>query len=226
MFNREKFFAYILDLFMKQGGKFTQGQVYRILWEMNANDMLFHLDDSPKDVGRYDETGSIWTPTFSIYEATILYTVQPAFFGAETLPDFSGDPHEICCQLTMTDEAYGRHRVLPRWGFSFDDHENDNHFVGFTEPKRWNGWGCPLLPKEHIEEMLNDMSDQYTWTYRDRGYDVADKDYPDDVMRLEGEVLLDVNGEYHLVYETGELGWCFNVGDCQEVNAKDWEGYL
>jgi hypothetical protein len=225
MFNREKFFAYILDLFMKQGGKFTQGQVYRILWEMNGQNMLFHLDDLPKDVGHTTDTGE-WMYTFNVYEATVLYTVQPAFFGADTLPNFAGDPHEICCQLTMTDEAYGRHRVLPRWGFSFDEHDNDNHYVGFTEPKRWNGWGCPMLPKEQVETMLNEMCDQLTWTYRDRGYDVVGKDYPDCVTRMEGEVLLDVDGNYHLVYETSGLGWCFNVGTCQEVNPADWEGYL
>ena len=43
MFNREKFFAYILDLFLKQGGKFTQGQVYRILWEINKHDWEGYL---------------------------------------------------------------------------------------------------------------------------------------------------------------------------------------
>ena len=225
MFNREKFFAYILDLFLKQGGKFTQGQVYRILWEMNQHDMLFHLDDNPAEVGRTTGTGE-WMHTFTTYEATVLSVMQPAFFGAGTLPDFSGDPHEICCQLTMTDEAYGRHRMLPRWGFSFDEDEDDNRYVGFTEPKRWNGWGCPMLPKDQVETMLNEMEGSLKWEYRDRGFDVTSVDYPDDVMRLEGEVVLDVEGNHHLVFGTGELGWCFNVGTCQEINKHDWEGYL
>lgn len=219
MFNREKFFAFILDLFLKQGGKFTQGQVYRILWEMNQHDMLFHLDDDPWTI-----IGRTGFQLFNTYEATILRTVVPAFFGVEVLPDFSGDPHEICCQLTLTDEAYGRYRTLPRWAFSFDD--ETTVYVGYTEPRRWNGWGCPLLSKEQVERLLSGMETGYIWAYRDRGYDVINLSYPDEVCRLEGELVRDLDGMLYLVYDMREMGLCFNVGDCREINAGDWEGYL
>lgn len=232
-FNREKFFNnYILNTYLGQGCKFTQGQVYRILYELHSHGMLFHLDDDPSTVGNSTQDGG-WVNLFTKREAAIMSTIQPALFGSSVLPDYEGDPHRICCQLTMSDPSEGRYEVLPNWGFSFDDQE-DNYYRGYTRPDMWNGWGVPLLQWGDMVTIL--LEGQYRYEVNvNTTPDVpivftiyGDPNQPDyeEPLILKGFNIRTTDGSLRHVYDTSPLGLCFNVDDCQEKNPHDWEGYL
>lgn len=235
MFNREKFFEYVINLYLNQSNRFTQGQVYRILYELHKHGMLFHLDDNPSDVGHYE--GDQWVNLFTNREAAILRTVQPAFFGIETLPDYEGCPHRICCELTMSDQAEGRYPTLPLWGFSFDD-EPENRFKGYTYPNRWNGWGVPLLQWCDVLPIL--IEGEYTYTVEHPDNANHREDLPpvftitgdpnqevyEEPLVLKGFDIRTTKGTLRHVYDMGNFGLCFNVDECLEANPHDWEGYL
>lgn len=239
LFNREKFFKYVLDTYLSGEGSFTQGQVYRILWELCNNSLLFHLDDNPYMVGHYSHNDpDLWVPTFTEYEASILSTVVPAMFGIETLPDYEGDPHRVCVEILRDYRvAESTERTLPRWGFTFDD-DPDSVYFAFTEPRTWNGWGCPLLSLTEITNLLKELG--YPFEVKEiladnpqfnrHAVTVKGGDgylyEPDECIRIEGEFVISRNGVRYCVYATVNLGLCFNVVDCVEMNPDDWEGYL
>lgn len=236
MFNREKFFEYVINLYLNQSNRFTQGQVYRILYELHKHGMLFHLDDNPSDVGHYapPEHGQ-WVNLFTNREAAILRTVQPAFFGIDVLPDYEGCPHRICCEVSNFSSE--NLRTLPFWGFSFDD-EPDNSFKGFTSPQRWNGWGCPLLRYEDMKRLLETGGYTFVVTYNRQASllpqyavflisGIDGEIYPPgEEIIINPERVMNTNEDIAIVYSTDQLGLCFNVDDCLEHNPHDWEGYL
>ena len=230
--NRKAFFNHFMQLYLEQSQKFTQGQVYRFLFDLHQQHLLFHLDDDP-----YDLVNAVTNDaTFSKYEAAILAVIVPTFFGTDTLPDYEGDPHRIAIDLAMpyspstpSTHPYDERTppVLPRWGFSFDD-QRSNHYIGFTLPRTWNGWGVPMLPYSAILEILLDGRYRFDVI----GMDVlvhgdSESSYQEsDYIRLKATSIMDRSGISHVVYDTSPLGLTFNIDDCQEANAHDWVGYL
>ena len=233
MFNREKFFEYVINLYLNQSNRFTQGQVYRILYELHKHGMLFHLDDNPSDVGHYaPPEHDQWVNLFTNREAAILRTVQPALFGIDVLPDYEGCPHRICCELTMPSQEEGRYPTLPLWGFSFDDQSN-NHFQAYSYPTTWNGWGVPLL---NWADMVSVLLEGHYW-YESAACpvhgvqimtvtgQVGEAAYEEPIV-LKPFMVRGTDDAIHWVYDTSPFGLCFNVDDCQQTNQHDWEGYL
>lgn len=231
MFNREKFFEYVINLYLNQSNRFTQGQVYRILYELHHHGLLFHLDDNPADVGHYE--GDQWVNLFTNREAAILRTVQPAFFGIDVLPDYEGCPHRICCELTMASQEEGRYPTLPLWGFSFDDQVDDNHFQAYSYPTTWNGWGVPLLNWADMVSILLEGYYRYTSTACPvHGVQIMtvmgdpNQNVYEEPIVLKPFMVRGTDDAIHWVYDTGYFGLCFNVDQCLEANPYDWEGYL
>lgn len=245
MFNREKFFDYIINTYLNQSTRFTQGQVYRILYELHKHGMLFHLDDNPRDVGSTTDTGE-WMHTFSGREATILWTVQPAFFGIEALPDFHGDPHQICCDLARSKSyAFEENqpfatRTLPRYSFYFED-EPEQFMTGFTEPKTVNGSavGCPLFSFDQLYNLLTTNGYQFVVShiqppgrpeFNHSVFEITGSQgteyHESDHITIEGEFVLALDGSRFCVYDTSPIGWDLFIDKCEEPNPQDWYGYL
>lgn len=232
MWNRERFFEFIMVTLTSQALKYTQGQVYRVLWELHMHGLLFHLDDDPFELPMPVGCGKL----FSGREAAILKLCVPYFFGGEVLPDYDGDAHRICVELTNNSPE--NPRTLPRWGFSFDE-EPENHYTAFTEPRRWNGWACPLLPYEVLNQLLLEQEYKYStvrFIAKD-GHPAAHLSFvirsiqgtdllADEYIVIDGEIVRDREGVQHLCYPTSQLGLCFNIDDCQELNVENWVGYF
>lgn len=231
MFNRQKFFEHFLATYLRQGKSFTQGQVYAFLYHAHEHGFLFHLDDDPSEI-YIMEQGHKRGLLFSPRELEILAEITPGFFG-KCLPDYDNDPHCICCEIdNYSDENV---RTLPRWRFNFDEDEQVD-FIGFTEPRLWNGWGCPLLAYVDLNKILLDGRYRFEVTHIDNeSYQrstflitgTADERYNEsDYITIHGEAVLSRLGDKFIVYDTSPLGLCFNVDECYETNAPDWEGYF
>jgi len=225
MFNRQKFFEHFLNVYLKQDKCLTQGQVYAFLYHSHKHGFLYHLDDDPSEI-YITEQGHRRGKLFSPREVEVLGYLVPAFCN---LPDYENDPHRICCEVS--NHSAENVRTLPRWRFNFDEDEQVD-FIGFTEPRLWNGWGCPLLAFSDFNKILSDGRYQFTVSHegnvstflitgtQDDNYD------PSDYIVIQGEPVLSRLGDAFTVYDTAPLGLCFNVDDCYETNADDWQGYF
>lgn len=234
MINRQKFF----ECFANEAAedRFTQGKVYRFLYDLHSLGLLFHLDDDPHEIinfrgeKRNEFDLPVAEPTFTPDEAQILQElIVPKLFSTP-LPNYENDPHRICIEIANFNSVTPV--TLPQWGFSFDDSEDDNAYVGFTKPKCWNGWGCPMFTYADMKAIIE--SGEYSYT---ENYTFFDDQWPKmasfivtdgngELVELTGEIILDTEGTPTWVYDSSPLGWCFNIGDCQEPNAEDWEGYF
>ncbi len=228
MINRKRFFEYFANEAAED--RFTQGKAYRFLYDLHYLGLLFHLDD---DVSQLITVGTNLNP-FTPDEVQMLQElIVPKLFSTP-LPQYENDPHRICVEVgNFSRETY---RTLPLWGFSFDE-EPDNNFAGFTSPQRWNGWGCPLLRFEDMKRLLETGGYTYvaTWDRKSKSPYYAmlivtgaeDGAYPlNEQITIEGQMILNTEGDQCWVYSTDQLGLCFNIDDCQEPNVEDWEGYF
>lgn len=235
MINRKRFF----ECFANEAAedRFTQGKAYRFLYDLHSLGLLFHLDEDPFYIITHDAETKVTKNTFTPEEAQMLQElIVPKLFSTP-LPQYDNDPHKICIEVgNSSSETY---RTLPQWGFSFDD-EPDNNFAGFTSPQRWNGMGCPLLRFGDMKRLLE--TGGYTYDayaiYR-RGKSALPKfavfivtgsedgAYPlNEQITLEGQMILNTEGDQCWVYPTDQLGLCFNIDDCLEPNVEDWVGYF
>ena len=193
------------------------------VYHLHKNGILYHFDDDAGDI-RWEDG---WVPT---KEQVILLNevIVPRMKELASRPEFfqkTGYEDLFDIGLTYLNpqlQGFGREFVV-KWGFSFDE-EPDNHYKAYTRPDRWNGWGVPLLTSDQLVSLCKDCG--YTLKFGDSDEaEVINPDDPDGPTFIPANVFNTSDGKQTL-YDTGYLGLCFNIEDCQESDPEFWSGFI
>lgn len=88
--------------------------------------------------------------------------------------------------------------------------DGSHPFEGYTDGRVWNGWACPWAGKAVAVDFLRKVcTDGFEFSQLGDTLRVTDSNYPDDPIDLTPQSFK-IEGESVLLWNLGELGWCFD----------------
>ncbi len=90
-------------------------------------------------------------------------------------------------------------------------------FIGYSTENRWNGWECPLFPRESANEISQYYNNEYCCMRYDEETDCYIAEYPSDNCseKYEGQDYV-VNGKIEHLYAIGSHEWCWDKAEQEE----------
>lgn len=95
-------------------------------------------------------------------------------------------------------------------------------FMGYSTEHRWNGWECPLFPKESADEIQQYYNNEYCSMRYDEETDqyIANNPQYDSSEQYEGQDYV-VNGKVERLYAIGSHEWCWDTAEQEENQGVD-----
>ena len=95
-------------------------------------------------------------------------------------------------------------------------------FMGYSTANRWNGWECPLFPRESANEISQYYSNDYCHMIYDEETDCYIAEHPSDNCseKYEGKDYV-VSGKIEHLYAIGSHKWCWYKEEQYENQDTD-----